>query len=340
MESLITSLVAHRDLEPAQVREAVAALISADVPDTAKMEFLKALRAKGETAAEIAAFAQALLAHAVQPELDPSRLRGPLLDVCGTGGDRQGFFNVSTAVMFVAAAAGACVAKHGNRAITSRTGAADVLEELGVKLDLTPLRLRQCLEQHGVAFLFAPMWHPAFKAVAPVRKTLAEQGIPTIFNLLGPLLNPARPDYQLVGVFSAELLPKYAEVLRRLGRRRAWVVHGDGTDELTLAGSSKVCALDGGNVSSFSVNPEELKLARCAPESLRGADRAGNARILTEILDGTDGGPKRSMVLLNSAAALVAAGLAPDLPAGIALAERAIDTGAALAKLNALRAFR
>lgn len=339
MESLTLNLRAGRHLSSSDVREAVAALVSPEVPDAAKMEFLKALRSKGESAAEMAAFAQALLAHAVRPELDPARLPGPMLDVCGTGGDRQGFFNVSTAVMFVAAAAGACVAKHGNRSITSKTGAADVLEELGVKTELTPACLRRCLEQHGVAFLFAPAWHPAFKAIAPVRKTLAEQGIATIFNLLGPLLNPARPDHQLVGVFDAEVLPKYAEALRILGRRRAWAVHGDGTDELTLTGPSKVCAIDGGSVTSFGVTPEDLGLARCQPDALRGGDRAENARILVGILGGSERGAKRDMVLLNSAAALCVAGLAPDLATGVALSRQALDKGSALGKLHALQAF-
>jgi len=339
MESLTTSLQAGNNVEPAQVREAVTALISPDVSANAKMEFLKALRNKGETAAEIAAFAQALLTHAVPPALDAARLPGPTLDVCGTGGDKQGFFNVSTAVMFVAAAAGACVVKHGNRSITSKTGAADVLEELGVKLDLPPAQLRQCLEENGIAFVFAPNWHPAFKAIAPVRKALAEQGIPTIFNLLGPLLNPARPDHQFVGVFSAGVLPKYAEALRILGRRRAWTVHGDGTDELTLTGPSKVCAVETGSVSSFTVAPEELGLARCPHEALRGGDRAENARILLSILDGSERGPKRDMVLLNSAAAVVVAGLAPDLATGLAISRDALDSGAAHAKFRALRSF-
>ena len=340
MDLLTRQLRDGGDLEAIQIREAVAALISEKVADAEKMEFLKTLHTKGESAAEIATFAQALLAHALHPELDPGRLPGPMLDVCGTGGDKQGFFNVSTAVMFVAAAAGACVVKHGNRSITSKTGAADVLEELGVKIELTPARLRQCLEQQGVAFLFAPAWHPAFKAIAPVRKALAAQGIATIFNLLGPLLNPAWPEHQLVGVFSAGLLPKYAEALRILGRRRAWTVHGDGTDELTLTGSSKVRALDAGSVTAFAVTPEELGLARCVPDELRGGERIENARILVNILDGTERGPKRDMVLLNSAAALVVAGLAPDLAAGVALSRTALDRGTALAKLRALQSFR
>ena len=340
MDTLTQSLRNGNDLVPGQIREAVAALISEEVPAAAKKEFLRALRAKGETAAEIAAFSQALLAHALTPELDPMRLPGPTLDVCGTGGDQRGFFNVSTAVMFVAAACGACVMKHGNRSVTSKTGAADVLEELGVKLELTPVRLRQCLEQNGVAFVFAPAWHPAFKSIGPVRKELAAEGILTIFNLLGPLLNPARPAHQLVGLFSAALLPKYAEALRILGRRSAWAVHGDGTDELSLTGTSEVCSVKDGSITAFTLTPEELGLARCTPAALLGGERTDNARILLAILDGSERGPKRDIVLLNSAAALVVAGLEADLAAGMDRARRAIENGAALAKLRVLQAFR
>ncbi len=337
MESLIATLQSGTDLTTAQATHAVAALLSTENSDGEKMELLKALRAKGETSTEIAAFAKELLAHAIHPEIDRAKLPGPTLDVCGTGGDKQGFFNVSTAVMFVAAAAGACVMKHGNRSITSKTGAADVLEELGVKLELTPAELRNSLEQHGVAFLFAPVFHPAFKTLAPVRKALASQGIATIFNILGPLLNPAQPDHQLVGIFSAELLPRYAEALRTLGRKTAWAVHGDGTDELTLTGPSQIHALEAGAIRSFTVTPEELGLTRCTPADLRGGERAENARILLSILDNTERGPKRDMVLLNTAAALVVATLAPDLPTALAQAREALDSGTALGKLNALR---
>jgi len=340
MDELTQLLRAGGELSQARVREAVAALVSEHVPGDGKKEFLKALRAKGETAAEIAAFSAALLAHAVRPELDPARLPGPTLDVCGTGGDQRGFFNVSTAVMFVAAAAGACVMKHGNRSVTSKTGAADVLEELGVQLELTPVRLRQCLERHGVAFLFAPAWHPAFRAIGPVRRELAAEGAPTIFNLLGPLLNPASPEHQIIGLFSEVLLPKYAEALRILGRRRAWAVHGDGTDELALTGRTEVRAVAGADIAAFFIKPEEAGLRRCEPAALVGGDRKENARILLTILDGTERGPRRDMVLLNSAAALVVAGLAADLKCGADIARRAIESGAALAKLRALQSFR
>lgn len=337
MESLIAQLKSGTNLTTAEVEEAVNALTSPDVADAAKMSFLRALHAKDETAEEIAAFAGALLARARQPEIDLARLPGPAIDVCGTGGDKQGFFNVSTCVMFVAAAAGACVVKHGNRSVTSKTGAADVLEELGVKLELTPAELRDQLLMHGVAFIFAPAWHPAFKAIVPVRKALGSEGIPTIFNILGPLLNPTRPDFQLVGIFSPAHLPKYAGALRALGRKRAWAVHGDGTDELTVTGTSRVHDVTPEHTNIFKITPEEAGLTRCEPAALLGGDRAENARILVEILDGTEQGPKRDVVLLNAGAALVVCGLAPGLAAGIARAREAIDSGGALAKLDALR---
>ena len=337
MRDLVSHLEKGRDLTAAHVGDAVAQLLSADVPDEEKGAFLKALRAKGETAAEIAAFVHALLARAVDPGLDAAALPGPMIDVCGTGGDQLGLFNVSTTVMFVLAAGGACVVKHGNRAITSQSGGADVLEQLGVRIDLPPADLRRCVEAHGLGFLFAPAYHPAFKAIVPVRKALAAQGIPTIFNLLGPLLNPARPPYQLVGIFSPVLLPKYAEALAVLGRARAWAVHGSGMDELSLAGPSAVREIAGGLIRELNVDPAELGLKTCALDELRGGDRAENAAILTAILDGTERGAKRDIVALNAAAGFVITGLVPDLAAGLAFAREQIESGRALAKLRALQ---
>jgi anthranilate phosphoribosyltransferase len=242
--------------------------------------------------------------------------------------------------MFVLAAGGACVVKHGNRAITSKCGGADVLDELGVKIDLAPADLRRCVEAHGLGFIFAPTYHPAFKAIGPVRKALASQGIPTVFNLLGPLLNPARPAHQLVGIFSPVLLPKYADVLAALDRARAWAVHGSGMDELSLAGPSEVREVKAGVVREFTVDAADLGLARCDIAELRGGDRAENARILLGILDGTDRGPKRDLVLLNSAAGFLVAGLAADLAAGLELARAQLDSGRAREKLAALQCFQ
>lgn len=339
MQILIAHLEKGGDLSAAEIGHAVAGLLATDVTDGTKAAFLKALRVKGETAAEIAAFVQALLARAVDPGLDDASLPGPMVDVCGTGGDKLGLFNVSTTVMFVLAAGGACVVKHGNRAITSQSGGADVLEELGVHIELPPADLRRCVETHGLGFVFAPAYHPAFKAIGPVRKALAAEGIPTIFNLLGPLLNPARPPYQLVGIFSPVLLPKYAEALALLARSRAWAVHGSGMDELSLTGPSAVCEVADGLVREFTLNPAELGLAPCELDVLRGGDRHANAAILTGILDGTDRGPRRDLVLLNAAAGFVITGLASDLPSGFDLARAQIESGRALAKLRALQAF-
>jgi anthranilate phosphoribosyltransferase len=326
-----------QDLSSADVEDAVAALVSSGEDAGEKAQFLKALRVKGETAAEIAAFVRALLARAVDPEIEPARVAGPMLDVCGTGGDQLELFNVSTAAMFILAAAGACVVKHGNRAITSRCGGADVLEELGVPIDLPPARLRECVERHGLGFLFAPAYHPAFKEIAPVRKALAAEGVPTIFNLLGPLLNPSRPAYQLVGVFSPVLLPKYAESLAVLGRSRAWAVHGSGMDELSLCGPSEVHEVADGTVRENRIDPRDYGLAFCELEHVRGGDRTENARILLGILEGTERGPKRDLVLLNAAAGLVISGLSRDLGAGLELARDQIASGQARARLDALR---
>jgi anthranilate phosphoribosyltransferase len=340
MDSLTQSLQAGRELTLDEVETAVAGLLDAGVADAQKAALLRALRAKGETADELAGFAQALLKRAVPLALDPARLPGPAIDVCGTGGDRQGFFNVSTTTMFAAAACGMTVVKHGNRSVTSQTGAADVLEELGVPIDSDATAARAALEEHGVSFIFAPLFHPAIKAVGPVRKALAAEGTATIFNMLGPLLNPARPDYQLVGIFSAGLLEKYAEALREIGRKRAWAVHGQGTDELTLTGPSEVHAVENGELRAFSVDPNALGLRLCEPDCLRGGDRVENARILIAILDGTETGPKREIVLLNTAAACVISGISASLEAGLEKARAAINSGAALAKLNALRRFQ
>lgn len=339
MNSLTDSLKSGADLDAAQVGHAVAQLVSSEIADEEKADFLQALRAKGETAAEIAGFVRALLARAVDPEIDPTRVPGPMIDVCGTGGDKLELFNISTTCMFVLAAGGACVVKHGNRAITSKCGGADVLEHLGVKIDLAPAALRRCVEENGLGFIFAPMFHPAFKAIGPVRKALAAQGIPTIFNLLGPLLNPARPAHQLVGIFSPLLLPKYAEALAALDRARAWAVHGSGMDELSLAGPSEVREVKAGVIREFAVDAAAIGLARCEVADLRGGDCAENARILVAILDGSLTGPKRDIVLLNAAAGFVIAGLADDLPSGLDHARAQLESGRALAKFDALRRF-
>ncbi len=339
MHALIATVQAGNQLTQPEASEAVARLVDPGVDAASKAAFLTALRAKGETAAEMARFVEAMLRHAVDPLIEPSALQGPLLDVCGTGGDKMHLFNVSTASMFVIAAGGAAVVKHGNRAITSQCGGADVLEALGVRIELPPADLKRCVESLGLGFVFAPAYHPAFKVIGPIRKSLAAQGIPTIFNLLGPLLNPARPSRQLVGVFDLGLLPKYAAALQLLGRERAWAVHGAGLDELSTCASSDVIDVGNHALRSFQVDPRSLGLPPSHIEDLRGGNCAENAAILEGILRGAILGPKRAMVALNAAGGFVVAGLAPDLVAGMAIANEQIDSGRALAKLQALQGF-
>ncbi len=337
MQTLFDALHDRAELSPDECAFAVGWLADAAVDPAEKGRFLEALGHKGETAAELAYFARALITRAVDPNIAPSDVSGPMLDVCGTGGDRLELFNISTASMFVLAGGGAVVVKHGNRAITSQCGGADVLEALGVGIDLPPQRLRECVLRHGLGFVFAPAYHPAFAVIGPVRRALASRGISTIFNLLGPLLNPARPTHQLVGVYAAELLEKYAGALLHLGRERAWAVHGTGADELTLAGPGVGMSVERGQVRSFTLDPAELGLPHAPVEALRGGDRETNARMLESILDGTLQGPPAEAVLLNSAAGFVVAGLASELAGGLARARESVASGAALAKLNALR---
>ncbi len=341
MQTLISQLEDGCDLSTEQVAGAVASLISSDVENATKALFLKTLRAKGETAPEIAAFVDELLARAIDPQIDAAKLNAPLIDVCGTGGDKMNLFNVSTTSMFVLAAGGAVVVKHGNRGVTSKCGGADVLEFLGIKIDPTPADLKRCVETVGLGFLFAPNYHPAFKAIAPVRKMLAEQGVTTIFNLLGPLLNPARPTYQLVGVFDRTKLTKYAAVLGLLGRKRAWALNSRGADEIMPFESTDVVeTVEGEPDGEMIIHPWHLGIEPCAIEDLHGGDCATNAAILTGILDGAIRDGKRDIVLLNAAAGFVVTGLAHDMHAGIALANEQIDSGRALAKLRALQDFK
>ena len=327
---LTEKLTAGGELTPGDVLAACELLFDESVALSARANFLRALHLKGETPSEIAAFVDVLLARSRQPILGDS-----LLDVCGTGGDRAGLFNVSTAVMLVAAACGARVVKHGNRGITSRCGGADVLEALGVRIDLAP---EVSLDAAGCCFLFAPLYHPAFKAVAPVRKALAEEGSATIFNLLGPLLNPARPDFQLAGVFHRKLLPLYAETFRLLGRKSGWAVHGSGgLDEVSTLGSSEVHAFEAGAIRQFSIELEALGIASAAVEDLRGGNASRNAQHLEDILRGSERGPKRDIVVLNSACALVVSGLSPNLSAAAEIASTALDDGSAYSVLGRLR---
>ena len=344
MLELTESLKSGNDLSQSQVAMAAEALLNENDEIATKTEFLKALSEKGETPAEIASFVESFLKHAVDPGFGPEDCKGPTIDVCGTGGDKLDLFNISTASVFVLAGGGLTVLKHGNRGITSKSGGADVLEELGVPIDLPVPALRECVLENGAGFLFAPLYHPAFKAVVPVRKALAEEGIRTVFNLIGPLLNPVRPDYQLVGVFDSAFTSPFAEILGRLGRKRAWAVHGngqegEGLDELSLSGSTRVSEWDGSSVNESEIIPEDLGIESCSISELKGGDPKENASIITSILDGTDPGPKRNIVALNAAAGFVICGSAPNMIDGFEMALEIIKDGRALAKLNALRNF-
>ena len=318
-------------------------LLSEEVADDKKARFLRSLAAKGETATEVAGFVEAFLERAVDPGVSEMKFNGPTIDVCGTGGDKLNLFNVSTTSMFVIAAGGAVVVKHGNRGITSKSGGADVLEALGINLELSPEDFRHCLEVAGVGFLFAPLYHPAFKAVVGVRKMLAKEGVRTIFNLIGPLLNPARPECQLVGVCDPEMDSVFAEILQRLGRDSAWVVHGrtaDGgpVDEVSLLGPTRICKSGRyQELADEEVSPGDFGMSVCDVADLEGGDAEVNAKILTDILSGKETGPKREMVLLNAGAGLACAGLADDLGAGVVLAAELIDSGQALERLQCLQ---
>ncbi len=346
MNDLITKLRSGENLTPVEVEAAAAGLLDAEADAEMRKSLLRSLAAKGETPEEIAGLATAFLARAVDPQLSSGDLPKPLLDVCGTGGDKLNLFNVSTTCTFVLAAAGMGGVKHGNKGITSKSGGADVLQALGVPIDLAPEEFSRSVRDTGMGFLFAPLYHPAFKAVAPLRKELAQEGVRTVFNLLGPLLNPVRPDYQVIGVFSPDLPPIFAEILRQLGRKCAWTVNGQaggGTtmDEFSTLGPNLVVETREGEVlPPRTVDPKDLGFTAPSLESLQGDDAEVNAKILQGILEGRDRGPRRDLVLLNSAAGLAVTGMAADLPSGIARAADLIDSGAAEAKLREVQEWQ
>lgn len=293
--------------------------------------YLMALRMKGETQDEITGSARAMRANAQRV---PTKGNGDLLDTCGTGGDKSGTFNISTTVAFVAAAAGVSVAKHGNRAATSKCGSADVLAELGVSLDMTPEQVGRCIDEVGIGFLFAPKLHPAMKYAVGPRRELA---VRTIFNILGPLTNPAGAQRQLMGVFAADLTDMVAHVLSDLGSKSAFVVSGyGGLDELTTTGPNRVSHFKEGKVTTYEFDPQEYGFKGAHISALLGGDPATNARLLRGVLNGEINDAKRDVVLLNSAAALIAADKAATLADGIQQATELIDSGKALAKLEAL----
>ncbi len=344
MQDLTEKVMNGVELDEQAICRATEALLDESIDHESKAGFLEALSLKGESAAEIAGFASEFLARAVEPGLNREAIGKPLLDVCGTGGDKLNLFNVSTTSVFLLAAAGIAVVKHGNRGITSKSGGADVLEALGIRIDLSPEDFGRCVAEVGAGFLFAPLYHPAFKAVVPVRKLLAERGKRTIFNLLGPLLNPARPDYQLIGVFDPAVGAVFADILDRLGRQHAWAVHGSageagGMDELSTLGESTIWATNKSNRVESTLQPSSLGISAPTLEELQGGDAEENAAILLGILDGSITGPKRDIVTLNSAAGMVITGKSTDLREGLALANRMIDEGTALSVLKKWQAF-
>jgi anthranilate phosphoribosyltransferase len=330
----IAELVAGRDLGEEQAREVMTAIMEEEVTPAQFGALVTALRLKGETVDEIAGFAGVMRDKAVHVRADGV---GMVVDTCGTGGDGRGTFNVSTAAAIVTAAVGPAVAKHGNRAASSACGSADVLEALGVAISLGPHEVTSCLERAGIAFMLAPLYHPATRfAIGPRR----EIGIRTVFNILGPLTNPARVKAQVLGVADPALIGRMAQVLQRLGSRHAFVVCGaDGIDEISVSGPTHVAELRGGVVREYEVTPEELGVERAPFELIKGGDAATNAAMIAAVLKGEGPQAPRDVVALNAAAALVAGAVAPDLPAGVRLAREAIDAGLGWRKLEQWRAI-
>jgi anthranilate phosphoribosyltransferase len=324
-----------------QARELMQQIVAGGLSDVEIAGLVGALAARGETPAEVAGFVDVMRSEVTRVPLSPEE-QAILVDTCGTGGDASRTFNISTAAALVAAAAGASIAKHGNRAITSQCGSADVLEALGVPVDLSPEAASSALRRYHFAFLHAPSLHPAMKAVMPVRRAIK---VRTVFNLLGPLTNPAGASAQVMGVYAQHAVALVAETMALLGTRHAFVVHGtaedpDGTvrglDEISISGPTDLAEVRNGVVTLSTITPEELGLERAPMSALAGGDAKENAAILTAIFSG-ERGPRRDIVLLNAAAVLVAADLSPDLPTGIALAEQAIDSGAVTKLLDQLR---
>ena len=344
LDALARQLARHESLTDQQVRAAVDELAGVAASVEIKAVFLTALARKGETTSEIAGFARELRRLAVEPPIDAGTRARQILDVCGTGGDRLNTFNISTSVALVAAAAGVPVAKHGNRAVTSQAGSADVLEALGIKIDLTPAQAARSLREHDFAFFFAPDYHPVFKHIMPARRRCGERGQKTIFNYLGPLLNPARPALQLAGVPHPDLCLPLAGVLQSLGLRRGMVVCGSvpngHLDELSTLGETTIAEFYHPlGLAASSLLPSNFPIQPATLADLAGGDREANAEIIRRVLRGQDLGPRRDAVLLNAAAALFVAEKCRSLAGGWELAAELIDSGQAWSKLQALIAY-
>ena len=328
LKSIIGKVATGATLSRDEAAAAFDSMMSGEATPSQMGGLLMALRVRGETVDEITGAVSAMRSKML-------RVQAPAdaVDVVGTGGDGSGSVNVSTCASFIVAGAGVPVAKHGNRALSSRSGAADVLASLGVKIDLTPDQVGRCVAEAGIGFMFAPAHHPAMKNVGPTRVELATR---TIFNLLGPLSNPAGVKRQMVGVFSRHWVQPLAQVLKNLGSESVWVVHGsDGLDEITLTGPSFVASLNNGEITTFEVTPEDAGLICCSGDALRGGDADANAIALQNVLNGKPS-PYRDVALLNAAAALIVAGRAGDLKEGVAIGAKSLDSGAAAARLKHL----
>ena len=325
IRSAIAKLVERQDLTEAEAAACMQALMSGAATPAQFAAFATALRMKGETVDEIAGMAAVMREHA-----SPVIVEGPLLDTCGTGGDGSGSFNVSTCAAFVAAGAGARVAKHGNRAMSSQCGSADVLEALGAKIDLMPEQVARCIETSGFGFMFAQAFHPAMKHVGPARR---EIGIRTVFNLLGTATNPARASRRVLGVPRPELIETIAAVLRRIGVEHALVVHGGGMDEVSISGETSIAEMTSGGVRTYTITPEECGLKRHDASALIGGSPAENANALVSVLEGAPGA-LRDFTLINAGAAMIAWGTAKDFREGVAIASESINSGSAAEKLR------
>jgi len=325
----IKPLLEGKSLSFEQATSLLDVIFEGQVPEPQIAAFLTAMRIKGPTAPELAGLARSLRSHAVAVKVDIDNL----VDTCGTGGGVIKTSNISTAAAIVAAGAGVYVAKHGNRGITSKCGSADVLEELGVKIDASAEIVAKCIGQAHIGFMFAPMFHPAMKYVQPIRRSL---GFRTVFNILGPLANPANAQRQVLGVADEALMQLVAEALRLLGTQYAMVVHGDGMDEISTVASTKILELQGGQITSKELNPEDLGIGLADIEDLKVTDAKTSAKVLSNILNGKEDGPRKDIVILNAAAAVIAGGLADDFTSAIELAEASVGDGKALASLEKL----
>ena len=346
MKEIIAKLARKEDLSENEASAAMTEIMEGRATEAQMAAFLMGLRLKGETVDEITGCARVMREKALRLEINREAInldrddinfdRETVLDTCGTGGDGTNTFNISTATAFVAAGGGCLVAKHGNRSVSSRCGSADVVRGLGVNIDITPVRVKECLEKVGIGFFYAPLYHSAMKFALPVR---VQMGIRTIFNLLGPLTNPAGANAQVLGVYSPDLTEKLARVLKNLGSRNAFVVHGEGSfDEISIVGATYVSELKEGDIRNYQLTPEQFGLKRAAPEAITGGTAEENAGIILSVLKG-ETGPRRDIILLNAAAAFLAAGRVRDWPEGIEYAGVVLDSGRALAKVQALIEF-